>query len=113
MDKNIYESYPHKCDYLEYLWEVELLSGRLILERTIDMQGWLDTVCFKNFIWSNNYSKFPLDYSKNTVFMRNSSLQIALADAVYFREEQDLLAFKLRWGIRDIDNEYDPCQGTI
>lgn len=113
MDKNIFESYPHHCDYLSYLWEVELLSGRLILEKTIDMQGWLDTVCARKFIWSNNYSKFPLDYGKNTVFMRNSSLQIALADAVYFKEEQDLLAFKLRWGIGEVPQEHVDYSGTI
>lgn len=95
------ENYPYKCAYLSYLWHVELLSGSDILARSLEMQNWLDANCRGTFRWDTLYSKFPLNTSKGTPLHGNNVQQIALANNVYFKNEQDLLAFRLRWGIHD------------
>ena len=107
MDNSKHKSYQHICHYLFYLWDVEKLSGIQILERTEEMHKWLFANCIENgectFIWDNHYTKYPANVNKDycgiSIFGR-SSHEISLSNSVAFKYEQDLLAFRLRWGIQ-------------
>lgn len=103
MDNSNSYHFPHTCAHLWHLWNKEHLTGKQILARTLEMQMWLDANCIVNgkrtFIWSIEYTKFPQDYNVQYSGFKGVNT-ISLANCIYFKHEQDLLAFRLRWGIQ-------------
>lgn len=105
MANSKYHSYPYTCAHLWYLWQIKKFTGKQILDLTVEMQHWLDECCVvkgeRTFIWDNYYTRVYLDYNKDAGPILKTAQQISLSDCIYFRYEQDLLAFRLRWGIQD------------
>jgi hypothetical protein len=86
--------YPYSCAYLWYMVAVLELSGDEIFDITRSMQEWLyDNVRRddqNNFKWSSK--------STSIIFSANSSTPV-FTNYISFKHAEDLLAFRLRWGI--------------
>lgn len=99
MDNSKYRSHPNICAYLWYLWNIEKLTGGEILDRTIEMQCWLDDNCWDNgeraFFWDDHYTPFPLLYNKdyNGLYnTKNNHHVVSLSNFLAFKDKEDLLA---------------------
>lgn len=85
--------YPYSCAYLWYMVAVLDLGGDEILDITQSMQEWLyDNVRRddqNNFKWSN----------KSTSIIFSANTYTLFTNYISFKHMEDLLAFRLRWGI--------------
>lgn len=114
MDNSKYRSHPHICPHLWHLWHIEKLTGGEIIDLTVEMQLWLDNNCIENgertFFWDDHYTKLPFAYNKDYkggIGIYNLH-EVSLANFLAFKHREDLLAFRLRWGIQDnSDAKYD------
>ena len=101
MDNSNYHSYPYVCKYLWHLWNIEKLTGKQILDRVLDIQDWLDSSCIltgkQTFIWDVKHILLPLNSNIDTQHISRTEQVIYISEHIYFSNEQDLLAFKLRW----------------
>jgi hypothetical protein len=92
-------AYPYGCPYLSHLLKVEKLTGSQILARVLEMMDWLSTnKCSHE--WSTNEDMDTV--GRNCVgypLSSNPANHISFSRHIYFTHEQDLLAFRLRWGI--------------
>ena len=78
--------YPYySCKYLDHLVENEKLRSSEISLRVHEMRGWLcNSVDSGGFGWIGRFT--TIDY-------------YSFSNAIWFKHEQDLLAFKIRFGI--------------
>jgi len=112
-------NYPHCCAYLWYLLQVEHLTGKEIIGRIQEYSKWFYENCrelqAKNegqpvvfrpvWTWSVASTLVPLTYSMfkpvPSGFAYGDSEEREFPNAIYFMYKEDLLAFKLRFGIND------------
>lgn len=78
-----YYPYIYCCPYLWWLLHREKLLGQQLQERIVDIERWLNANLKGMYVW------YPAATNESE----------ALYHAVYFKEESDLVAFRLRWGI--------------
>lgn len=95
------KTFPHSSAYLSHLVNVEKLTGIQILNRTVEMMDWL-SINKCSHMWS--YGTEGIDtIGRDCVgypLSSNPGNLITFSRYIYFRHEQDLLAFRLRWGIQ-------------
>ena len=89
-------NYPYKCYYLRLLANSNpnLRCRKPAWEITEQMKEWLSENV-NDYYWSKQK-----DWCSNvTCTNRSVFLQLKFPVAIYFKNEIDLLAFRLRWGI--------------
>lgn len=93
--------YLYTCDYLSHLVYVENLTGIQVLEQLVEMDNWLSVNKISR-MWSVG-EMGTTRIGKNCVgypLSSNPANLISVSRYIYFTDEQDLLAFRLRWGIQ-------------
>lgn len=94
------KTYPYEYAYLSHLVNVEKLTGNQIMRRTLEMMNWL-SVNKCSHKWSDGVDGVE-NVGKNCVgypLSSNPANLISFSRYIYFAHEQDLLAFRLRWGV--------------
>lgn len=91
------ESQIHNCEYLRYFWEVKKATGLEILDISVEMTNWLSQNSIKH-VWSKNVQSIQLDGNIHSGFTLPFRL-LEFSTSIQFNNEEDLLAFKPRWGI--------------
>lgn len=81
---SFYVEEENVCCYLWWLLYIENISVVDLPIRYAEMLEWLDSLGCENYIWSKRVMEI------------NDRLYPC---TIWFKEEEDLLAFKLRWGI--------------
>jgi len=81
---SFYVEEENVCCYLWWLLYMENISAVNLPQRYTEMLEWLDTLGRENYIWNKRVMEI------------NDRLYPC---TIWFKEEADLLAFKLRWGI--------------
>jgi hypothetical protein len=120
--------YRFGCAYLWYFLQVEHLTGEQIQERVSEIQEWLDETCtYIRVDWLNKTPEgyypeiktYSYQWAKDTSdvylyhnpFANSATLynpnyygdwtQVFFPNTIAFRHAEDLLAFKLKFGIED------------
>lgn len=91
--------FRHCCDHLYALLERQRLTGRQAQAVVFSMCGWLvANVDIHSFAWSRHIVRVPSDTTWD-LSVANGGSKIDFASVIFFKNESDLLAFRLRWGV--------------
>jgi len=89
------EPYPHRCDYMKCLLNNTKLSGRDILSITNNMCVWLYNIPHKWSTWTDTTPIWIIDRPA----VSTQGHWMHMATYISFTHAEDLLAFRLAWGI--------------
>jgi hypothetical protein len=94
------ERYPYRCDYMSCLLKQTKLDGRDILNITNDMMVWLYSIPHH---WSTGYDTTAIWIIDHTAALAGGygprGHWMDMATYISFTYAEDLLAFRLAWGI--------------
>ena len=92
-------SYKHACHWLYDLAYREGLTGAEIMVRSLAMMSWL-TETQTRHAWNTTRISVPVDRSISARGNSTHTDYLEFSTILFFEQPSDLLAFRLRWGIR-------------
>lgn len=123
-------NYPYACAHLWYYLRVEHLTGEQIRSKVKEINAWLNETCTEqvidwskptvdgkipirkkeNWFWAESHSRVPMHFnifaggipkSSGTPGYHGDWNEVSLSNNLRFTHKEDLLAFKLKFGIND------------
>jgi hypothetical protein len=125
------KNFPYRCSYLWYYIRIEKLTGEQIAAKVKEIDAWLNETCIitcmdwfspmadgqypvikeEQWMWSVTTSRVPARHNrfgmpkapvKTPVSYSYNWNEIYLSDNISFMHQDDLLAFKLKFGITEV-----------